>query len=63
MIHYPKTTKTGERTMITKKDLGLNLSLFPKQELLLSHPDMIPDDYEVPGEVLFGGAAGGQSVN
>ena len=39
--------------MITKKDLGLNLSLFPKQELLLSHPDMIPDDYEVPGRRYY----------
>lgn len=40
-------------------DYGLDFNLFPKQLLLLAHPDMVPEGYEIPDEVLFGGAAGG----
>lgn len=40
-------------------EYGLDFNLFPKQQLLLAHPDMIPEGYEIPNEVLFGGAAGG----
>lgn len=41
------------------EDYGLSFNLFPKQLLMFSHPDMVPENYEIPNEVLFGGAAGG----
>lgn len=40
-------------------DIGVNFNLFPKQQLMLAHPDIVPENVEIPGEVLFGGAAGG----
>lgn len=45
--------------MSVYEDYGLSFNLFPKQLLMFSHPDMVPAGYEIPGEVLFGGAAGG----
>lgn len=49
--------------MSVYEDYGLSFNLFPKQLLMFSHPDMVPSGYEIPGEVLFGGAAGGQGAN
>lgn len=46
-------------SMSVYEDYGLSFNLFPKQLLMFSHPDMVPAGYEIPGEVLFGGAAGG----
>ncbi len=40
-------------------DLGVTFNLFPKQQLMLAHPDIVPKGVEIPKEVLFGGAAGG----
>ena len=45
--------------MSVYEDYGLSFNLFPKQLLMFSHPDMVPKNYEIPREVLFGGAAGG----
>lgn len=56
-----KNKQKGNAQPLTQADLGLNFQLYPKQELLLSHPARtrgIPG-YEVAGEVLFGGAKGG----
>lgn len=48
-----------EVSMNVYEDYGLSFNLFPKQLLMFSHPDMVPKNYEIPDEVLFGGAAGG----
>lgn len=45
--------------MSSYADFGLDFNLFPKQMLMFAHPDVIPPGYEIPREVLFGGAAGG----